>query len=69
MNEHTVVTAERLDQLARRLFGTPSGYVEAILDLNPGLAEEGLILPVGRVIKVPREAPAATGTEVIRLWT
>ncbi|PZU95582.1 MAG: phage tail protein [Chelatococcus sp.] len=47
------------------------GYVEAMLDANPGLADDGIFLALGReiVTDIPakRDAPADT-VRVIRLW-
>jgi phage tail protein X len=49
--------------------GRLDGYVEAVLEANPGLADLGLVLPLGTVIELPEfaieeQAAAATG----RLW-
>ena len=48
----------------------PPGYVEAVLDYNPGLAALGTFIPVGTVVVFPLDAiPAATPSQaVVRLW-
>ena len=68
------VTAEgfTLSSLVWRLFGRlPEGYVERVLDLNPGLAELGAHIPVGTRIVFPLEEVTAERTSrpvVVRLW-
>lgn len=47
----------------------PDGYVERVLDLNPGLADLGPYLPVGTVIVFPLDDVAtAPARQVVRLW-
>lgn len=69
LSDYTAPFTERLDQIATRLYGSPGGYVETILDANPGLAGEGLLVAAGRGLRVPAEDSAAATTEVVRLWT
>lgn len=59
---------EALDQFARRIYGEESGYVEALLDANPGLAALPKRLPFGTVIQVPHVAPPDAGDPVVKLW-
>lgn len=67
------VTAEgfTLSKLVWRLLGRqPAGYVEKVLDANPGLASLGMEIPVGTIVvfpldEIPPETPAQ---EVVRLW-
>jgi phage tail protein X len=68
--ETLVVTHELtpLDLLLwRRFKAVPEGMVERTLDINPGLAARGAILPVGTRVEVelpdpsaPRRAPLVT---------
>lgn len=49
----------------------PVGFVEKVLDANPGLAALGPFLPVGTKVKIPLdEVPAETAAAetVVRLW-
>ncbi len=49
----------------------PPGLVERILDINPGLADLGPILPVGTKIVIPMDEIDLTRTvapAVVRLW-
>jgi len=60
-----------LDQLVWRKFRRPiPGLVEQVLALNPGLAQLGPYLPLGRTIVLPvlQEAALAPKREIIQLW-
>nr|WP_306891916.1 tail protein X [Ancylobacter amanitiformis] len=61
---------ERLDRIAKAELGTEKGgTVEAILDLNPGLARLGPHFPAGTLIKLPPRAPAGPPVkDVPRIW-
>ena len=50
-----------------KTYGDESGYVEQVLDANQGLADSGVILPPGVVIRLPELDPADT-IPVISLW-
>ncbi|MBN9022530.1 MAG: tail protein X [Rhizobiales bacterium] len=53
----------------RRFKRPMPGLVEAIHDLNPGLADLGNYLPVGTVFAMPIPTPRApVMLEPIRLW-
>ncbi len=53
---------ERLDRLARRLYGSErGGSTEALLAANAGLAEVATAIPEGRLVRTPEaqdDAPA-----------
>jgi phage tail protein X len=51
----------------RRMAGKIKGYVEATFEANPGLADLGLILPRGTVVKLP-EFVIQTSVPAKRLW-
>lgn len=64
---------ERVDRLARRLYGTErGGTLERLLAANPGLAaraiEQAGYLPRGTVVEVPLPAPAAPNPALTRPW-
>lgn len=68
MTSITLQIAEALDAVCRRVYGDETGYVEAVLDANPGLT--GPILPAGTVIVLPDLAPPdAADVPVVTLWT
>lgn len=55
-----------LDLICRRYYGEAPHRVETVLDINPGLAGHGPILPAGIVIELPEPQPVEPPT--IRLW-
>lgn len=65
----TTRDGERLDRIARAELGAETGgTVEAILDLNPGLARKGPLFPVGTEIKLPPRGAAKAAVKVPRIW-
>lgn len=60
---------ERLDKIARAELGSElGGTVEAILDLNPGLAALGPTPPPGTKINLPPRPTGTATTKVPRIW-
>ncbi len=59
---------EVLDVICTRAYGGESGYVEAVLNANPGLAALGPFLPMGTVVVLPEIAKAFEVTPVVTLW-
>lgn len=60
-----------LDLLVWRRFQSHRpGFVERVLDANPGLADLGPVLPVGTVVAVPLDAPELSPPKrpAVRLW-
>jgi phage tail protein X len=58
---------ETLDALCWRVMKRTAGLVEAVLEANPGLAEEGPILTLGRTVQLPdRLAPPQRA--LLQLW-
>ncbi len=51
-----------------RRAGKLTGYVEAALEANPGLAGRGLVLPRGTVIELPEFAIETAAAPAARLW-
>lgn len=54
----------------RRFQTRTPGVVERTLTLNPGLADMGLLVPVGAAVTIPIDAPEKTVEQrpVVRLW-
>ncbi|USQ97234.1 tail protein X [Caulobacter sp. RL271] len=52
--------------LWRRYRKPTPGLAEAVLDANPGLADVGPVLPLGRLITIPTVATKTV--EVVQLW-
>lgn len=58
---------ETVDALCWRHYGRTQGAVEAVLQANPGLARQGLILPQGILVTMPTlSAPPPKTT--VTLW-
>lgn len=54
----------------RRFRDHRSGFVERVLNMNPGLADLGPFLPIGTKVRIPLDAPELRPAErpVVRLW-
>lgn len=59
---------DTVDALCFRHFGRTQGLVEAVLELNPGLAEHGPILPHGLPVDLPDTPTQQTNTQLLKLW-
>lgn len=59
-----------IDSMVWRRFRKPMpGLVERILDLNPGLADLGPLLPAGTTVVIPIDAPTGPAVvNVVKLW-
>jgi len=67
------VTAQQndtIDLLVFRYLGSTAGYVEQTLELNPGIAGFGPVLPMGTVVTLPDPQPGRTAAtqEIVQLW-
>lgn len=67
MRTMTTVEGEVVDMIARRVYGDESGFVEKLLEANPGLAGRGVVLPAGVVINLP-EIAAPAELPLVSLW-
>ncbi|OJW73012.1 MAG: phage tail protein [Sphingomonadales bacterium 63-6] len=59
---------EMLDELVWRHRGRTAALVEKALELNPGLADLGPILPAGLTITLPDAESARPLRETVKLW-
>lgn len=68
MSETVRYPFERLDRLARRIYGTEQGgTVEALLAANPGLADAGLTVPGGTIVETP-EVDLTPPDDAVKPW-
>lgn len=58
---------DTLDEICFRYYGRTQQVVEQIYAANPGLAENGPILPHGCEITLPPLSTSSTG-EAVNLW-
>jgi phage tail protein X len=68
MTTYTTKQGEMIDVICRRAYGDESGYVEAVLNANRGLADLGPILPIQTVIVLPELTRAAPERTIVSLW-
>jgi len=60
---------DTVDALVWRYLGDGAGYVEQTLELNPGLAQHGAVLPSGLVVTLPEPvASSAAVADLVQLW-
>ncbi|QDQ87660.1 phage tail protein [Alcaligenaceae bacterium SJ-26] len=61
---------DTVDSICWRYFGRTQGLVEQVLELNPGLADQGPVLVHGTAVTLPDqiEQAGATVKETIKLW-
>ena len=68
MTTYITRQSDMVDMICRRAYGDESGYVEVVLDRNPGIAELGPILPIGTRIELPDLPRAAQEQKIVSLW-
>ncbi len=59
---------EVLDLICLRHYGDRAGIVERVLDLNPGLAAKGPVLPIGTLVQLPDLPQQIKQAATIKLW-
>ena len=60
---------DTVDALVWRYMGDGAGYVEQTLELNPGLAQHGAVLPSGLIVTLPEPvASTAAVADLVQLW-
>lgn len=66
----TIVTKEgdMVDEIVFQHYGSISGYLEKVLELNRHLASYGPVLPSGIKIKLPEIEEIKTDKKEISLW-
>lgn len=65
---YTTHQGEALDMICRKIYGGESGYVEQVLEANPGLAALPHRLPIGTKINLPALTRAESIPAIITLW-
>ena len=58
---------DTLDAICVRYYGRTQGVFETVLAANPGLAEQGAVLPHGTAVDLP-VVQAAAAANTINLW-
>lgn len=67
MTEVRAVQGDTVDRLCFRHYGYTDAVTEAVLEANPGLAEQGPIIAMGTRVKLPA-VPAQQARQTVQLW-
>lgn len=59
---------DTVDAICYRTYGITAGLVELTLELNPGLAELGPILPEGTEVHLPQVQSQPATVPSVKLW-
>ena len=60
---------DTVDGLVWRYLGDGAGYVEQTLEINPGLAQHGAVLPSGLLVTLPEPVVSAgQANGIVQLW-
>lgn len=59
---------DTVDLLCLRHLGATAGVTEATYRMNPGLADLGPILPLGRAVTLPDLSNNTARVETVQLW-
>lgn len=59
---------DTVDLLCWRFYGRTDGTVEAVLEANPGLADLGLMLPLGTLVEMPEFGEVASTAPLLQLF-
>jgi len=59
---------DTVDELCWRHLGRTAGLVEVVYELNPGLADRGLILPSGLEVQLPDQPANKPTAPLLELW-
>jgi phage tail protein X len=59
---------DTVDLICHRHYGYTAGITEQVLDLNPGLAARGPVLPAGVTITLPDTPTRAAAGNTVNLW-
>lgn len=59
---------DTVDLLCWRHFGRTQGLVEVVLEMNPGLADYGPVLPLGLEVELPEAPDDKPKTPLLQLW-
>lgn len=65
---YTTIQGEMVDAICRKVYGDESGYVERVLEANPGLAALPHRLPIGTKIHLPDALRTDQNQPLIALW-
>lgn len=59
---------DTIDAICQRVYGRTASVTEQVLELNPGLAELGPVLPQGTAVTLPDIPTQPQRTDSVQLW-
>ncbi|PAJ87936.1 tail protein X [Burkholderia ubonensis] len=59
---------DTVDALCWRHYGRTDGTVEAVLEANAGLADHGVVIPIGTVVYLPDIGTVESTTPLVQLF-
>ena len=62
------IDGDMLDVICLNHYGHAHRYVEAVLNSNPGLADQGAVLSAGTIILLPDLTELGHQEAAVRLW-
>lgn len=70
MGTTTVIAhqGDTVDAICHRHLGRTAGVTEQVLEMNPGLASKGPVLPEGTPVLLPTQSTAPVQKQTIQLW-
>lgn len=68
MAAYLTADGDMLDAICELHYGPRPGAAEAVLEVNPGLADRGPVLPAGVRIELPELAETPPERGATRLW-
>lgn len=64
----TTIQGETVDALCWRYYGRTDGTVAAVLEANAGLADYGVVLPLGTVVDMPDITTVESTAPLVQLF-
>lgn len=59
---------DTVDSICWRVYGRTDGTVESVLEANAGLAECGVVLPIGTVLELPDISTVQSTKPLLQLF-
>ena len=64
----TALQGDTVDEICWRYYGRTDGTVEAVLEANEGLADYGVVLPLGTLVDLPDLTTVQTTKPLLQLF-
>ncbi|WP_321931533.1 MULTISPECIES: tail protein X [Paraburkholderia] len=64
----TALQGDTVDAICWRYYGRTDGTVEAVLEANEGLADYGVVLPLGTLVDLPDLTTVQTTKPLLQLF-